>query len=150
MTRLKSLKKKDKMNKNIYAKIMLGILSLVTVFHLCIIARLIPYDIAWGGRLKNDTEMYAFETLSLIINLFLGLILLMKGGYLKFQFSEKVINITLWAFLVIFILNTAGNILAKTSFEKSFAFLTLLLAWLIWKILRYNPVHAASTPPDAG
>ena len=115
---------------------MLGFLSLVIIFHFCIIAKVIPYTIAWGGQIQNDTEMYVFETISIIVNLFLGFILLMKGNYLKFQFSEKAMNVVLWGFLVIFILNTVGNIFAKTDFEKLFAGLTLLFALLIWKILR--------------
>jgi hypothetical protein len=115
---------------------MLGLLLAVILFHLCIISKLIPYDIAWGGRLQSDTEMYLFETVSIMINLFLAGILLMKANYVKFQFREKGINTVLWIFLAIFILNTLGNIFAKTSFEKSFAVLTLLFAGLIWNILR--------------
>jgi membrane protease YdiL (CAAX protease family) len=117
-------------------RIMLGILLLVTAFHLCIISKLIPYNIAWGGRLKNDNEMYIFESISIVINLFLTSILLIKGSYLKFRLNEKGINIILWIFFFIFILNTIGNIVAKTNFEKLFSILTLILALLIWNILK--------------
>ena len=116
--------------------IVLGIISAVTIFHFCIILKVIPYNITWGGRLKNDSEMYIFEAFSIIINLFLMLVLLMKGGYLKFKFSEKVINVILWIFVIIFLLNTVGNVFAKTDFEKIFTGLTLLLAVLIWLIVR--------------
>ena len=40
-------------------------------------------DITWGGNLKNDSAMYTAEVLSIIINLFLGLILLIKGKYIS-------------------------------------------------------------------
>lgn len=123
---------------NIYVKLMLVLTSIVTVFHMCIIVKVIPYNIAWGGRLKTDIEMYRFEIISVFVNIFLILVLLMKGNYLKFQFSKKVINIILWLFFFIFILNTIGNILAKTTFEKLFSVLTLVLAILIWNILRKN------------
>ena len=116
-------------------KIILGILSAVTVFHLCIIFKIIPYNITWGGRLRNDEEMYVFEAISIIINLFLMSVLSMKGGYLKYKFSEKTINIILWIFVIIFLLNTVGNILAKTAFERIFTGITLLLAVLIWLIV---------------
>ena len=128
--------KMDYMNIKTSIKIMLGFLLVVIVFHFCILTKLIPYDIVWGGRLQSDTEMYLFETVSIMINLFLAIILMMKGNYIKFQFREKGINIVLWIFLVIFALNTLGNILAKTAFEKSFAVLTLLFAILIFNILR--------------
>jgi hypothetical protein len=116
--------------------IVLGILSAVTVFHFCIIFKVIPYDITWGGRLKNDAEMYVFEALSIQINLFLMWVLSMQGGYTKYKFSGKAINIFLWIFIVIYSLNTIGNIFAKTNFERIFTGLTLLLAILIWLIVK--------------
>ena len=125
---------------------MLGLLSIVIVFHLCIVVKLIPYDITWGGRLKNDYEMYVFEAVSIIINLFLISILLMKGNYLKFQFNEKIINIILWIFFFIFIINTIGNIFAKTIFEKLFSVLTLISAILIWNILKNKKQRHPKNP----
>jgi hypothetical protein len=116
-------------------KIILGILFLVTAFHLCLIVKLIPYNIAWGGRLKNDKEMYVFEAVSIFINLFLMAVVVMKGNLLKWRWNEKLINAILWIFFFIFILNTIGNLLSNTSFEKLFSVLTLILAWLIWNVL---------------
>lgn len=115
---------------------MLVLLILVTVFHLSILVKLIPYNIAWGGRLNNDTEMYTFESISIFINLFLILVLLIKGNYLKLKWNGKIITVILWVFFVIFILNTLGNIVAKTNFEKGFAVLTFISAILIWNILK--------------
>jgi hypothetical protein len=117
-------------------QIMLGMLLMVTVFHFFIMVKIIPYDIAWGGRLKNDTEMYVFESISIFINLFLISIISIKGNYLKFGVNEKIINWILWIFFILFILNTIGNLLAKTNFEKIFSVLTLILALLIWNILK--------------
>ena len=115
-------------------KIFLGLIAAVILFHICIIAKVIPYDIAWGGRLTNDTEMYVFETISIFINVFLSWILLMEGNFIKFKFSSKTIHIILWVFFALFVLNTIGNIFAKTNFEKFFAVLTGLFAILIWNI----------------
>lgn len=117
-------------------KILVGLLLAVILFHLCIILKIIPYDIAWGGRLTNDAEMYVFEALSIFINIFLIVVLLMKGEFMKYKFSRTVLNTILWIFFVIFILNTIGNIFAKTNFEKFFALITLLSAVLIWNIIR--------------
>ena len=115
-------------------KIFLGLIAAVILFHICIIAKVIPYDIAWGGRLTNDTEMYVFETISIFINVFLFWILLMEGNFIKFKFSSKTIHIILWVFFALFVINTIGNIFAKTNFEKFFAVLTGLSAILIWNI----------------
>jgi hypothetical protein len=116
-------------------KIMLFLIAAVIIFHLSIILKIIPYKITWGGRLENDAEMYVFEIVSLLINLFLGLVLLIKGEYVKPIIPSKIVNVILWIFLILFGLNTIGNLVAKTTFEKSFALVTLASSILIWIIL---------------
>ena len=116
--------------------ILIGLLITVILFHLAVIVRVIPYAIVWGGRLKTDSEMYTFEIISVFVNLFLISVLLIKGSYLKFQVNKNAVNIVLWGFFFVFSLNTIGNILANTTFEKLFSVLTLILAILIWNILR--------------
>ncbi len=101
---------------------------------MCIMVKIIPYSITWGGRLTNDNEMYVFESISILINALLCWLLLMKGKLIDYKISEKIVNVILWIFFGIFVLNTIGNIFAKTTFEKSFAFLTAISAILLWKI----------------
>jgi hypothetical protein len=122
--------------KNRALKIMIGLLMFIILFHFCIIIKIIPYKIAWGGRLENTKHMYIFETLSILINLFLFFILLMKGRYIESRFREKTLNIILGIFLILFVLNTVGNLFAQTAFEKLFALLTLKFAVLLWSVLR--------------
>jgi hypothetical protein len=117
-------------------KTLIVIYSIITVFHSCILLKIIPYDITWGGRLQNDQEMYVFETTSIAINLFLIWILLMKGDFVTYKFSIKVIHIILWIFVAVFALNTIGNIFAKTLLEKAFTLLTLGSALTIGFVLR--------------
>jgi membrane protease YdiL (CAAX protease family) len=124
-----------KMKYKTTVNILIGLLIAVILFHIAVIVKVIPYDIAWGGRLQNDYEMYVFEAISILVNLFFGLALLVKGDYIKSRFY-KTIDIILWVFLALFALNTVGNIFAKTLFEKSFAVLTLVFAILILKILK--------------
>lgn len=116
--------------------VMLGIVGAVIVFHLSIVLKITPYDITWGGRLRNDTEMYVFESISIIVNLLLGLIIMMKGNYIASLIPIRVINGVLWVFLVLFILNTIANLFTVTNFEKLFTVLTFISAVLIWFILR--------------
>lgn len=115
---------------------MLVLFGTVTAFHFSILLKIVPYEITWGGRLQNDTEMYVFESISIIINSTLGLVLLVKGAYIKPVLSSKIIRSVLWVFLFLFALNTVGNIVAETLFEKFFSILTLGSAVLIWIILR--------------
>ena len=76
------------------------------------------------------------EVLSIIINLFLGLILLIKGKYISGFISMEAVNVFLWCFLVFFCLNTIGNLLAETLIEKSLSIITLFFTYLIFMILR--------------
>lgn len=117
-------------------KTLIVIYSIIIVFHSCILLKIIPYEITWGGRLQNDQVMYVFETASIAINVFLICILLMKGDFIKFKFPVKVIQVILWIFVVVFALNTVGNIFAKTLLEKGFAVMTLGSALAIGFVLR--------------
>jgi hypothetical protein len=116
---------------------MIGLMMVVIVFHLLIVAQVIPYTIVWAGRLNTVDEMYAFEAVSIAINLLLLIVLLLKGGYIKNQLSHRLLNGFLWFFLVVFALNTIGNLTAETVFEKVvFTPITLLSAIFLWVILR--------------
>ena len=117
-------------------KILLCLIATVTLFHLAIITKIIPYEVAWGGKINNDAEMYVFEGISILINLFLGFILLIKGDYVLSFLTTRVVDIILWIFLLIFGLNTIGNIFAESLFEKSLSLLTLIFTYLIWVILK--------------
>ena len=123
-----------KKNKLTYINILTGITVLATIFHLLILVRVIPYEITWGGRLKTVEEMYVFETISILINSFFIFILLQKGEYIRYFWGKKTVTIVLWIFFAIFVLNTIGNVFAKTNFEKYFAILTLINSILIWTI----------------
>lgn len=126
------------MNPKLTIKVLLWLIAAVSLFHLTILIKIIPYEITWGGKLKNDAEMYLFESISILINLFLTYVLLIKGEYVSKLIPTKVVNIILWIFLFIFGLNTLGNIFAEIFFEKSFNLLTLIFTYLIWTILKKN------------
>lgn len=116
--------------------ILLGLLLLVAIFHVLIVIKIIPYNIAWGGRLKTDEQMFAFEGLSILINMILVFILLEKGKYINYSIKEKTLDIILWIFMVLFIVNSVANLFAQTNLEKLFAVLTLASAFFIWVIIR--------------
>ena len=126
------------MKASLSIKIVLGISIAVTLFHFGILLKLIPYDIAWGGRLTNDNEMYVFESISLVVNFIFAFVLLIKGKFIKQVLPAKAVQLILWVFLVLFALNTVGNIFAETNFKKGFTFVTLALVVLLWVILKKN------------
>jgi len=132
---MSSLKEKP---KEAQSAIMLLLLlnTAVLLLHLTIVFKIVPYNIAWGGRLKTDSEMYVFEMVSILINLLFSVTLLIKGSFIKPIFPPKVVHVLLWIFLIIYSLNTICNLFAVTSFEKYFALLTFIFALLIAVLLR--------------
>lgn len=124
------------MKSSLAIRILILLLSLVIFFHLAIVFQFIPYTIAWGGRINNLQEMYVFEFFSIVVNLFLIVVLLMRGNFIKSFFSQKISILILWIYFAIFSLNTVGNLFAKTNLEKTFSLLTLLFALLIFITLK--------------
>lgn len=124
------------MNRKRAINLTLIIVGALTFFHLGILFKLIPYDITWGGRLENDQQMYAFEAFSLTLNLLFGLLLMVKGEKISLKLPPKVVNGGLWLFFGLFALNTVGNIIAETTFEKFFTIVTVLFCVNLWVILR--------------
>lgn len=105
------------------------ILSFFLVLHICILTKIIPYKNVWGGRLNSDKEMYQFEIVSILVNLFFLFIILVQSEFLSIHFPKSMMSILLWTMTVLFLLNTYGNIISKSKIElKVFAPITIILA----------------------
>ncbi len=116
---------------------MIGLLTAVMIFHFTVIFGLIPYTMVWGGKLQSEQDMYFFEVVSLAVNLLLIMLLLQKRKLLRQHRERRPLNLMLWFFVVLFILNTVGNLLAETDLEKwAFTPLTALSAVLLFRIVR--------------
>lgn len=127
----------NRLTKPLALKLLIGLFIAVIIFHLLIVFQVIPYTIVWAGKLKTVDEMYVFEAASISINVFLIAVLLLKGNYVKHRISDKILNAILWIFVALFALNTIGNLLAESLFEKIvFTPLTLVSSLLIWIVVR--------------
>jgi hypothetical protein len=108
---------------------LISIFSLTLIFHLLVLTEIIPYSIVWGGRITNQSQMVIFEAVSIVVNAFFLLVVLLKSGFFKVRLPEKITNGILWIMVVIFLLNTVGNLFSTNSLEKRiFTPVTLLLA----------------------
>lgn len=104
------------------------ILSILLVLHFLILLKIIPYNIVWGGRLKSDAEMYRFEIVSILINLFFLFIILVQSSILTIDFPKKTMTIILWFITALFVLNTFGNVRSNNKIEqKLFTPITIIL-----------------------
>ena len=117
------------------ANTMLVFLSCVAVFHVLILTGAVPYSIVWGGRLENASQMYAFETVSLTINMAIIFIIGMKARYIRPFLSAWIVGAVLWTMVVLLLLNTVGNVLSLSTLEAVlFTPLTLIGAALCARI----------------
>ncbi|WP_128546141.1 hypothetical protein [Larkinella soli] len=119
---------------------LISILSLALLFHFVVLAGFIPYRNVWGGRLQSREEMVVFETASILLNSLFLWAVLVKTGYLRNALSDRVPNFVLWAMVVLFALNTVGNLFAVQPLERYIATpLTLLLSVLSLVVVRQTP-----------
>ena len=107
------------------------ILGTILIFHLLIFTEQIPYDKVWAGKLNSVEEMKKFEMFSILINIFILMILLVKFRQIKLDKRNKVIDTLIWVFAIFFALNTIGNLFSKSIVELIFGtLLTLVLSVL--------------------
>lgn len=122
----------------LFAKNCILILTLlILIFHLLIILKVIPYSIVWAGKLTNDTEMFRFESISIIVNAIYLLLILGLNQYASESKVNNFIRILLWGFVILFALNTIGNLFAESKIEMLiFTPYTFILALFTARILR--------------
>jgi hypothetical protein len=116
--------------------LILAIGAIAIGFHLLVLLGVIPYEIAWGGRLTSVSEMVVFELLSIAINLLFLFLVLQKANWIKRRWSEKKISLGLWIFFFLFLLNTIGNLFAVTAFERSLSMVTFVISVLVFWLNR--------------
>jgi hypothetical protein len=124
-------------SKRIALKLMIGLLSIVLIFHLCVLFEIISYKIVWAGKLNSKEEMYVFEAVSILINFFLIIVLCIKFQNIKKSETNRIINIIIWVFVFLFALNTLGNLFAENLIEQILGtLLTFISATLCWIIVK--------------
>jgi hypothetical protein len=101
-----------------------------------VLTQIIPYAIIWAGKISSANEMCKLEVISISVNSLVILILLLKAGYIHNKIPRKILNKIIWLFVLLFSLNTIGNLFAESQFELYFfAPLSFILAILCLRIV---------------
>jgi hypothetical protein len=121
----------------------IGIYTLSIVFHLLVIIQIIPSSIVWGGRLTNQQELFIFESISIVLNGFFLLIMLLINGSIKVKVKAFFIRAIVWLMSCLFILNTLGNLIAKSSIETIvFTPITIMLSvFSLYLAINFNKIY---------
>ena len=97
---------------------LLLILSLFVLLHLLILFGIIPFEMVWGGRIKNQEEMIRFESISLAMDLLMLTVVAIRTGLLRIRLNYTFQKVIFLLMAVLFFLNTIGNLLSNNDFEK--------------------------------
>ncbi|CAJ1457282.1 unnamed protein product [Effrenium voratum] len=125
-------------------RVLLGLLSLVSVFHVLILCSVIPYKYVWGGRLESREEMLRMESVSLSLNLAMLCLILVRAGVWVAPCPELLLRICCCLCSLLFAVNTVGNFLAKTWLEKVLAApLTFVASVAFFRLSRSPARHDA-------
>ncbi len=109
------------------ARILLGIQAIALTYHALIVTRVVPFENVWGGRLTSVEQMYGFEAVSISLNLSIVALVLVAGGFWRLKAPAALVRAICWLLCGLFLLNTLGNLAAKSVFEMV-AFTPLTLA----------------------
>jgi len=90
------------MNKKVALIIMFFILGIVLIFHFLILTNQIPYEKVWAGKLNSIEEMKSFETISILLNIFMLTILIVKYKQLKRKIKKQSCGHTYLGFCCLF------------------------------------------------
>jgi hypothetical protein len=116
--------------------VLLAALGALAVFHVLVLAKVVPSEIVWGGQIEDPSEDLAMlETAALIVTMVFALIIAAKVGYVKMPSLRKVVAIGAWIVFAYFTLNTIGNLASSASVEKLvFTPISIVLAALAWRV----------------
>jgi hypothetical protein len=103
--------------------------------HILILLKIVPFDFVWGGRLKSETDLIIFESISIVVQILFISIVAVKAGYLFKGKFKKTVYVGTWVMFGLMVLNTIGNLVSISSLETMVMTpITCLLALLIFRL----------------
>ena len=115
------------------------IMILMVAFHALVLAGVVPHDYVWGGNIQSESQMWVMESTSLLLNLIMAFVMIVRYRQITRNRKNAFVAVLIWLMVVLFGLNTVGNILAEEWLEKLiFTPITLVLVILclraaLWK-----------------
>lgn len=114
-------------------------LILLVLFHLGVLLGLqftnhISYEYLWGGRMKSEEQLFYFEVASLLMSMVFLSLVMVRTERLQLKALKGLSRVAMWVLFVLFLLNTVGNLMATSTFEKYFSIFTALLTLLFLRL----------------
>lgn len=119
---------------------LISIFILSILFHFTVMIGLVPPNIVWGGRVNKTNELLRLELFSIVLNSLFLVFILIVNKTINISLKVLLIKTILWIMGLVFLLNTLGNLFAKSSIETMiFTPITILLSFFsIYLAINYN------------
>ena len=116
------------------ANTLIVLFSLALIFQVVVLLGFIPIEMVWGGRLRGEQERIYGALVSIAVLLIMIAIVLIRRGVIG-RSLPIVGRWGIWVVVVVFALNTVGNLLAWDARETLiFTPITLLATLLAWRV----------------
>ncbi len=108
----------------------------LVLFHVLMLAGVLPADMAWGGRAGESAQsLTVLETVGLVVTVLFAVVVAAKAGYLGGLRFRRTIDVAMWIVFVYFVLNVVGNVASSSSLERAiFTPLSVVLALLALRL----------------
>jgi hypothetical protein len=118
------------------ANALLAALGALALFHLLMLARVLPPDLAWGGRMVGPPGLLTLlEIAGLVVTALFAAVVAAKAGFWEAPWAGKVTTIAVWVVFGYFVLNTSGNLLSTSPLERAiFTPVSAILALLALRL----------------
>lgn len=104
------------------------------LFQVVVLSGFIPTEMVWGGQLESDDQRAVMSVVAIVVLLLMIAIVLMRMGR-SGRSIPAVGKWGMWAIVVLFALNTVGNLAAEDLRETLiFTPVTLVAALLAWRV----------------
>lgn len=117
------------------SNIIITINLLAILMHILILLKILPYNFVWGGRLKSESDMVIFESLSIVVQIIFILMIAVKAGYVFKGKFKRTVNVGIWVLFSLMVLNTLGNLVSNSGLETIVMTpITSVLALLLFRL----------------
>lgn len=114
----------------------IAIVSLMGIFHILVLANVIPQEQVLGGWFSTASDWNSLETMALIVNTIVWFILMNRIGYIHVIHPNHQ-RLFMWITVVLYAVNTVGNAFASSNLEQFvFAPLTGVLTVCLFILAR--------------
>lgn len=107
------------------------------ILQLLILVKIIPYHVFWVGKINPEEQLASFMSISILMDVILISVLLIKLKDIQGKIFKNVANGILWAFVLIFALNTIKNLFSDNLIVLVFGTtLAIISSFLCWRIVK--------------